>query len=40
MKTSTDMGSANFPTDAEGHTYHLGVKPGDVARRIIGCGER
>ncbi|KNE68679.1 uridine phosphorylase [Allomyces macrogynus ATCC 38327] len=33
------MTNANFPVDAEGHTYHVGVKPGEVANRIITVGD-
>ncbi|KAL9939020.1 hypothetical protein V8E36_001833 [Tilletia maclaganii] len=30
---------ANFPRDAEGHTYHVGTKQGEVANRIITVGD-
>lgn len=30
---------ANFPRDAEGHTYHVNTKPGEVANRIIVVGD-
>ncbi|KAI9152519.1 hypothetical protein H9P43_009310 [Blastocladiella emersonii ATCC 22665] len=33
------MANANFPTDAEGHVYHVGVKRGEVANRIITVGD-
>ena len=35
----TDMKNANFPTDADGHTYHLYLKPGEAAPRIITVGD-
>ncbi|EFJ47292.1 hypothetical protein VOLCADRAFT_92031 [Volvox carteri f. nagariensis] len=31
--------NANFPTDAEGRTYHLGTKEGEVAPRILSVGS-
>jgi uridine phosphorylase len=31
--------NANFPVDGEGHTYHVGVKRGEVANRIITVGD-
>ncbi|GIL80023.1 hypothetical protein Vretimale_12853 [Volvox reticuliferus] len=31
--------NANFPTDAEGRTYHLGTKEGEVASRILSVGS-
>lgn len=33
------MLDANFPRDAEGRTYHVGTKPGDVANRVITVGD-
>jgi len=30
---------ANFPMDAEGRTYHLGFKRGEVANRILSVGD-
>ena len=30
---------ANFPTDAEGRTYHLGVRRGDVAPLVLSVGS-
>lgn len=30
---------ANFPRDAEGRVYHIGVKQGDVANRILTVGD-
>eukprot|EP00834_Sanchytrium_tribonematis_P000326 NODE_6_length_70510_cov_1.054395.p31 type:complete len:288 gc:universal NODE_6_length_70510_cov_1.054395:40444-41307(+) len=33
------MIDANFPTDAEGKTYHVGTKCGQVANRIITVGD-
>ena len=35
----TDMKNANFPTDGEGRTYHLYIKKGEVASRIITVGD-
>ncbi|GMH36897.1 hypothetical protein BSKO_04770 [Bryopsis sp. KO-2023] len=36
------FGDANFPTDAEGRTYHVGTKKGEVANRVltVGCHKR
>jgi len=31
--------NANFPKDSEGRTFHLSVKPGDVAPRILSVGD-
>lgn len=31
--------NANFPTDAEGRTYHLGTKRGEVANRLLSVGS-
>ncbi|KAG9060932.1 hypothetical protein KI688_007890 [Linnemannia hyalina] len=33
------MSNANFPMDAEGRTYHVGVKRGELANRIITVGD-
>ncbi|ORZ41058.1 nucleoside phosphorylase domain-containing protein [Catenaria anguillulae PL171] len=33
------LSNANFPVDDQGHTYHVGVKPGEVANRIITVGD-
>lgn len=30
--------NANFPVDNEGRTYHVGVKPGDVANLVLSVG--
>jgi uridine phosphorylase len=34
-----DLHNANFPMDAEGRVYHLGVKRGEVANRILSVGD-
>jgi uridine phosphorylase len=31
--------NSNFPIDLEGRTYHVSVKPGDVANRILTVGD-
>mmetsp|Transcript_11383 Transcript_11383/g.24464 ORF Transcript_11383/g.24464 Transcript_11383/m.24464 type:complete len:371 (-) Transcript_11383:889-2001(-) len=31
--------NANFPVDAEGRTYHLGTKKGEVANRVLSVGS-
>ncbi len=31
--------NANFPTDAEGRTYHVGTRKGEVANRVLTCGS-
>lgn len=36
MKISTD---ANFPMDAEGRVYHLAVRRGELANRIVQVGD-
>lgn len=36
MKISTD---ANFPMDAAGRVYHLGVRRGEIANRILQVGD-
>ncbi|RKP06433.1 nucleoside phosphorylase domain-containing protein [Thamnocephalis sphaerospora] len=33
------MKNANFPMDAEGHTYHVGLKRGEVCNRILTVGD-
>jgi len=33
------MSNANFPMDPEGRTYHVGVKRGELANRIITVGD-
>ncbi|ORY88946.1 nucleoside phosphorylase domain-containing protein [Leucosporidium creatinivorum] len=33
------MHDANFPKDSSGAVYHIGVKPGEVANRIVTCGD-
>lgn len=33
------MSNANCPMDASGATYHLGLKSGEVANRIVTCGD-
>jgi len=40
-ETSTeDMQNANFPMDAEGHVYHVGLKKGQIANRICIVGDK
>lgn len=34
-----DPSGTNFPMDAEGRTYHLGLKKGEVANRILLVGD-
>ncbi|PVV04523.1 hypothetical protein BB560_000979 [Smittium megazygosporum] len=34
-----EMKSANFPIDAEGRTYHVECKRGDIANRVITVGD-
>jgi len=34
-----DLSNANFPMDAEGRVYHLSVKRGEVANRVLSVGE-
>ncbi|KAJ1917496.1 hypothetical protein H4219_003178 [Mycoemilia scoparia] len=36
---SQELHNANFPVDTLGRTYHVEVKPGDVANRIITVGD-
>ncbi|KAF8930863.1 nucleoside phosphorylase domain-containing protein [Dissophora ornata] len=33
------MTNANFPMDAEGRTYHVGIKRGELANRILTVGD-
>ncbi|KAK3826391.1 MAG: nucleoside phosphorylase domain-containing protein [Linnemannia gamsii] len=33
------MSNANFPMDPEGRTYHVGIKRGELANRIITVGD-
>ncbi|EFN59386.1 hypothetical protein CHLNCDRAFT_137869 [Chlorella variabilis] len=35
----SNISDANFPVDAEGRTYHLGTKRGEVANRILSVGS-
>eukprot|EP01089_Gocevia_fonbrunei_P014196 TRINITY_DN3831_c0_g1_i1.p1 TRINITY_DN3831_c0_g1~~TRINITY_DN3831_c0_g1_i1.p1 ORF type:complete len:315 (+),score=82.98 TRINITY_DN3831_c0_g1_i1:181-1125(+) len=35
-----DLHDANFPIDAEGRVYHLGVKRGEVCNRILSVGDQ
>lgn len=35
----SDITDANFPVDAEGRTYHLGTRRGEVANRILSVGS-
>ncbi|KAJ1993604.1 hypothetical protein H4R33_000605 [Dimargaris cristalligena] len=39
MTLSNDMTNANFPVDGEGRTYHVGLKCGEVAHRVITVGD-
>lgn len=34
-----NVSNANFPTDAEGRTYHVNTKPGQCANRIVTVGD-
>jgi len=36
--SSSSFADANFPLDAEGRTYHVGTRPGEVANRILSVG--
>jgi uridine phosphorylase len=31
--------NANFPMSAEGHVYHLGIRMGEIANRIVSVGD-
>ncbi|KAG0302157.1 hypothetical protein BGZ98_007734, partial [Dissophora globulifera] len=33
------MSNANFPMDSEGRTYHVGVKRGELANRVLTVGD-
>ena len=33
------ISNANFPRDAEGRVYHISVKHGDVANRVLTVGD-
>ncbi|KAK3820471.1 MAG: nucleoside phosphorylase domain-containing protein [Benniella sp.] len=33
------MSNANFPMDADGRTYHVGVKRGELANRVLTVGD-
>jgi len=35
----SNIRDANFPVDAEGRTYHLGTRRGEVANRILSVGS-
>lgn len=35
----TDITDANFPVDADGRTYHLGTRRGEVANRVLSVGS-
>jgi uridine phosphorylase len=37
--TTTDLQGTNFPKDAEGRVYHLVLKAGDIANRILVVGD-
>lgn len=39
MVDGGDPHDANFPVDGEGRTFHLGVKRGEIARRILTVGS-
>ncbi|KAI9296976.1 purine and uridine phosphorylase [Neoconidiobolus thromboides FSU 785] len=39
MSSETFVRNANFPVDEAGRVHHVGVKPGDVANRIITVGD-
>jgi uridine phosphorylase len=39
LQKTGDARDANFPVDAEGRTYHLGAKRGDIANRILCVGD-
>jgi uridine phosphorylase len=38
-KKERQMVNANFPLDAEGRTFHLGCKKGEIASRILSVGD-
>jgi uridine phosphorylase len=33
------LSNANFPRDSEGRVYHLGIRHGEVANRILTVGD-
>lgn len=35
----TEMSNANFPTDADGRTYHVYLRPGEAAQRVLTVGD-
>ncbi|KAK2964732.1 putative purine and uridine phosphorylase [Blattamonas nauphoetae] len=35
----TTYKNADFPVDDQGRTYHIGVKRGEVANRVLTCGD-
>jgi len=37
--TTGDLSDANFPTDAEGRVYHVGLKFGELANRVLIMGD-
>ncbi len=39
MAKTGSLSDANFPVDADGHVYHLGVKRGQLANRIVTVGD-
>jgi len=40
MTSTGDLANANFPMDSEGHVYHVGLKKGELANRIIIVGDK
>eukprot|EP01127_Copromyxa_protea_P016468 TRINITY_DN489_c0_g2_i1.p1 TRINITY_DN489_c0_g2~~TRINITY_DN489_c0_g2_i1.p1 ORF type:complete len:300 (+),score=73.03 TRINITY_DN489_c0_g2_i1:324-1223(+) len=40
MSQPGDLTNANFPMDAEGHVYHVGLKKGELANRLIIVGDK
>ncbi|KAH7821512.1 Uridine phosphorylase [Monocercomonoides exilis] len=39
MSTKPTFTDADFPLDGEGRTYHIGIKRGEVANRVLTCGD-
>jgi hypothetical protein len=39
LDTGLGVQDANFPLDGEGRTYHVGVKAGEVASRVVSVGD-
>ena len=39
METGLGTADANFPVDGEGRVYHVGVRPGEVANRVVTVGD-